>query len=113
MRTSPASCSRRATPASERQGLCQRPSRPSFKKSDNQAKLARAECDEKHLYVRFDDQGSGAVLEELAASDCPADPAGVIDVLWAWSPSISSHLFNVQPGTDAWERFNSVTGEPL
>jgi hypothetical protein len=85
-----------------------------FNKRDNQEKLAKADCDERHLYATLEDHGSGAVLEGVwPLPTCPADPAGVIDVLWVWSPSLSSVVFRVEPGTSAWRRFNSVDGTPL
>jgi hypothetical protein len=85
-----------------------------FDKRDNQEKLAGADCDERHLYAVLEDHGSGAVLEGLwPLPPCPADPAGVIDVLWAWSPSISGVLFSVEPGTSDWSRFSSVSGTPI
>jgi hypothetical protein len=85
-----------------------------FQKRDNQEKLARSKADERHLYVFMEDGGASAVLEgmwPLPAS--PEDPAGVIDTLWVYCPSASSYLlFRNRPGTDEWERFNTVTGEP-
>ena len=85
-----------------------------FEKGDNQEKLAKAECNERHLYAILEDHGSGAVLEGVwPLPSCPADPVGVIDVLWVWSPSVSGVLFSVEPGTSDWRRFNSVDGTPL
>jgi hypothetical protein len=85
-----------------------------FDKRDNQEKVANADCDERHLYAKLEDHGSGAVLEGVwPLPTCPTDPARVIDVLWAWSPSISGVLFRVEPGTSDWRRFNSPSGDPL
>lgn len=85
-----------------------------FDRRDNQQKLANANCDERHLYAMLEDNGSGAVLEGVwPLPRCPADPVGVIDVLWVWSPSISGILFGVEPGTSRWQRFDSVSGERI
>lgn len=85
-----------------------------FEKRDNQEKLARADCDERHLYAMLEDHGSSAALEAVwPLPTCPADPARVIDVLWVWSPSVSGVLFRVGPGTSDWKRFNSVDGTTL
>lgn len=85
-----------------------------FEKRDNQEKLTRAQVDERHLYVFMEDGGASSVLEgawPLPAS--PDDPEGVIDTLWIYSPSASSYLlFRNRPGTDEWEKFNTVTGDP-
>jgi hypothetical protein len=85
-----------------------------FDKRDNHEKLARADCDERHLYAMLEEHGSGAVLEGLwPLPQCPSDPARVINVLWVWSPSVSGVLFIVEPVTSDWQRFNSVDGTPL
>jgi hypothetical protein len=86
-----------------------------FEKRDNQEKLARAEVDERHLYVFMEDGGASSVLEgawpNLPTS--PGDPHAVVDTLWIYSPSASSSLlFRNRPGTNEWERFNTATGEP-
>lgn len=84
-----------------------------FEKGDNQEKLARAEVDARHLYVFMEDGGAGAVLEGAwPLPECPADPAGVIDTVWVYSPSVSAYLFCVRPGTDAWRKYVAATGEP-
>jgi hypothetical protein len=84
-----------------------------FEKRDNQQKLARAKADERHLYVVMEDGGANGVLEGVwPLPACPPDPEGVIDTLWVYSASVSSLVFRVRPGTEQWEKFVSVTGEP-
>jgi hypothetical protein len=84
-----------------------------FEKDDNQQKLERADADERHLYVVLEDGGSAAVLEGVSPLPaCPADPKGVIDTLWVYSPSVSAYLFRTRPGTADWERFVAATGAP-
>jgi hypothetical protein len=84
-----------------------------FAKGDNQAKLARAECDERHLYVFMEDGGASAVLEGAwPLPACPPDPAEVIDTLWVYCPSVSGYLFRTRPGSEVWERFVTLTGDP-
>jgi hypothetical protein len=84
-----------------------------FEKRDNQEKLARAECDERHLYVFMENGGAGAVLEGAwPLPACPADPANVIHTVWVYSPSVSAYLFRTQPGTANWERFVAASGDP-
>jgi hypothetical protein len=84
-----------------------------FKKGDNQQKLARAKADERHLYVFMEDNGASAVLEGAwPLPACPEEPTGVIDTLWVYCPSVSSHLFRTRPGSDKWERFIALTGVP-
>ena len=83
-----------------------------FEKRDNQAKLARAEADERHLYVFMEDGGAGAVLEGMwPLPAAPSDPEGVIDVLWVYSPSVSAYIFMTEPGSADWTRFIAATGE--
>jgi hypothetical protein len=83
-----------------------------LQKDDNQKKLAKAECDQRHLYVFMENRGAGAVLEGAwPLPECPADPAKVIDVVWVYSPSDSAYLFRVPPGTADWKRFTAATGE--
>jgi hypothetical protein len=82
-----------------------------FERGDNQEKLARAEADERHLYVFMEDAGSGAVLEGMwPLPACPADPADVIDTVWVYSPSVSAYLFRTRPGSAECERFIAATG---
>ena len=84
-----------------------------FAKTDNQRKLAQADTDERHLYVYLEDGGASAVLERVwPLPACPPDPEGVVDLLWVFSPSVSTYLFRVRPGTGAWEKFNSGSGQP-
>jgi hypothetical protein len=84
-----------------------------FEKGDNQEKLARSETDERHLYVFMEDGGASAVLEgALPLPASPEDPAGVIDTLWVYCPSVSGYLFRTRPGAEEWERFIALTGEP-
>jgi hypothetical protein len=83
-----------------------------FEKRDNQEKLARAEADERHLYVFMDDGGAGAVLEGMwPLPAAPSDPEGVIDALWVYSPSVSSYVFVTEAGTSDWRRLVASTGE--
>lgn len=85
-----------------------------FAKGDNQEKLARAQTDERHLYVFMEDGGAGTVLEGgLFLPPCPADPQDVIDAVWIFSPSASSYLFRVTPGEIDWTRYSSITGDRL
>ena len=78
-------------------------------KSDNQRKLASAECDERHLYVFIEDGSTGVVLNGLWPLPlCSVDPLGVIDALWIFSP-VSAHLFRVSPGGAGWSVFNAAT----
>jgi hypothetical protein len=84
-----------------------------FDKRDNQVKLDRSLAAERHLYVFMEDGGASAVLEgmwPLPAS--PADPAGVIDVLWVYCPSVSWLIFRTRPAADKWEKFVAATGAP-
>jgi hypothetical protein len=84
-----------------------------FQKGDNQEKLARADTDERHLYVFMEHAGASAVLEGAwPLPACPEDPAGVIDTLWVYSPSVSSYLFRAHPGSDDWKKFIALTGDP-
>jgi hypothetical protein len=83
-----------------------------FEKGDNQKKLRRADCDERHLYVFIEDGGAGAVLAGAwPLPNCPPDPANVVDTVWVYSPSVSVYLFRVPPGTADWERFIMASGE--
>ena len=84
-----------------------------FARGDNQRKLDVEGYDERHLYVFVLDGGAAAVLQGLwPLPPCPEDPAGVIDTLWVYSPSASTFLFRVTPGTEDWERFVVANGEP-
>jgi hypothetical protein len=84
-----------------------------FQKGDNQDKLARSRTDERHLYVFMEHGGASAVLEGAwPLPPCPEDPAGVIDTLWVYCPSVSSYLFRAHPGSDDWEKFIALTGDP-
>lgn len=83
-----------------------------FDKGDNQKKLARADVDERHLYVLIDAAGAGAVIEGMwPLPESPPDPTGVIDVLWVYSTSTSGYLYRTKPGSENWERFIAATGE--
>jgi hypothetical protein len=83
-----------------------------LEKRDNQAKLAWAEADERHLYVFMEDGGAGAVLEGMwPLPPAPSDPESVIDLLWVYSPSASAYVFNTQPGSSDWKRFVATTGD--
>ena len=84
-----------------------------FEKRDNQKKLVRAHVDERHLYVFMEDGGANGVLEGAwPLPACPPDPEGVIDTLWVYSPSASSYVFRTQPGSEHWEKFVALTGDP-
>lgn len=83
-----------------------------FGKRDNQEKLARADTDERHLYVFMEDGGAGVVLQDLwPLPDCPPDPADVIDALWIYSPTVSAYLFRARPGSGEWSKYVAATGE--
>jgi hypothetical protein len=83
-----------------------------FDKGDNQPKLARADADERHLYVYVDAVGAEAVIEGVwPLPPSPTDPHGVIDVLWLYSPATSSYVYKTTPGSGGWERYDAVTGE--
>jgi hypothetical protein len=83
-------------------------------KGDNQAKLATADCDERHLYVFVEDGNAGAVLAgQWPLPECPPDPHGVLDAIWVYSPSVSGRLFRVRPGTSDWSRFEMTTGNAV
>jgi hypothetical protein len=84
-----------------------------FDKGDNQEKLAQADCDERHLYVFMENGGAGVVLDDQwPLPGCPPDPAGVIDVVWVYSPARSAYLFETRPGSAEWSRFIMATGDP-
>jgi hypothetical protein len=85
-----------------------------FQKRDNQEKLARAQVDERHLYVFMEDGGASAVLDGAwPLPACPPDPEGSVDMLWVYSASASGIVFRVRPGTEDWEKFSSLTGQPV
>jgi hypothetical protein len=83
--------------------------------TDNQDKLAAADADERHLYVRMEDQAAASGLRGLwPLPHCPPDPRGVIDVIWVFAPWASSALLHrVVPGTDRWQHFVMSTGDPV
>jgi hypothetical protein len=84
-----------------------------FEKRDNQQKLARAQADERHLYVFMEDGGANGVLEGAwPLPACPAGPEGVIDMLWVYSPSVSGYVFRTRPGSDEWEKYEALNGDP-
>lgn len=84
-------------------------------RTDNQKKLAAAEADERHLYLRLNHQAAASGLQGLwPLPDCPPDPCGVIDVLWVFAPWASSALLHrVIPGGARWQHLSMRTGEPL
>jgi hypothetical protein len=83
-----------------------------LEKGDNQKKLARSNTDERHLYVFMEDGGASAVLEGMwPLPPSPEDPAGVIDTLWVYCPSVSGLVFRTRPADKQWEKFVALTGE--
>jgi hypothetical protein len=72
-------------------------------KPDNIAKLKRADCDERHLYIRVDDPRSATSHDhEPPLPRCPPDPSGVVDTVWAWTPWSPGDLLRAAPGGE-WE----------
>jgi hypothetical protein len=84
-----------------------------FDKRDNQPKLAVADADERHLYVRIEDDAAAAILStgRWPPPPCPPDPEGVIDVLWVASFLDSAYVLRTSPGSSEWDRFIAATGE--
>lgn len=83
-----------------------------FEKRDNQAKLAAAVADERHLFVWMEDEAAAARFQTAAPlRQCPRDPVGVVDVLWVSSLFMPGYVCRVTPGMADWNRFLAATGE--
>jgi hypothetical protein len=83
-----------------------------FEKTDNQAKLADADADERHLFVLIEDEAAAGRFQTSAPlPQCPHDPERVIDVLWVQSFFVPSRVFRTRPGSTEWASFDVGTGE--
>lgn len=83
-----------------------------FEKRDNQAKLATAEADERHLYILMEDEAAaGRFQSHSPLPPCPVDPEGVIDAVWVSPLFVPAYIFRTHPGGSDWNRFEAATGE--
>jgi hypothetical protein len=79
---------------------------------DNQAKLAAAMAEERHLFVSIEDHTVGAAIAAAwPLPPCPPDPAGIVDVVWIYALSSSGWLFRGSPGSPDWFRYVAATGD--
>jgi hypothetical protein len=80
-----------------------------FEKRGNQAKLARADADERHLYVLMEDEAAAGRFQIWSPlPPCPRDSDGVIDVLWvspsSYPPSSSRSTLSLRLGSPSTQR---------